>query len=159
MKNIMKPINCLQMTALFLTAALAGSVAAEEQVPFKGSILAVETSVAQFPTLFVDAIGSGHATHLGRFTVTYELVGNLLTGEGSGSAHFIAANGNSLFTEITGQFSPTENPAVGSVVETYTITGGTGRFDGATGSFTVERLLNFVTGVTSGSFDGTIVLP
>jgi hypothetical protein len=44
------------------------------------------------------------------------------------------------------------------VVETYTITGGNGRFAGASESFTVERLVNTVTGVTSGTFDGSIVI-
>jgi hypothetical protein len=44
------------------------------------------------------------------------------------------------------------------VVEEHTITGGTGRFAGATGSFTLERLVSTVTGVTDGSFDGSILL-
>ena len=44
------------------------------------------------------------------------------------------------------------------VEEAYTTTGGTGRFAGASGSFTVERLFNLVTGFTSGSFDGFIVI-
>jgi hypothetical protein len=73
-----------------------------------------------------------------------------------GSAHFIAANGDSIFTEIIGQGNPIEGSDFSFIVETNTITGGTGRFAGATGSFTVERLLNRVTGVTSGSFEGTI---
>ena len=42
------------------------------------------------------------------------------------------------------------------IVETATITGGTGRFAGATGSFVVERLYDIVGGTTIGSFDGTI---
>ena len=154
MKNIIKAIMYLQMTALFVTAALAGTVAAEKQVPFKGSIQAVETFVVQFPILFVQASGSGHATHLGRFTVTYEFEVNIPTFMGLGSAHFIATNGDSLFTEVTG-VGTDPNP-FSSIVEAHTITGGTGRFAGATGSFTVMRLLNTVTGVTSGSFEGTI---
>jgi hypothetical protein len=44
-------------------------------------------------------------------------------------------------------------------VETWTITGGTGRFTGAAGSFTVERSLDQTTGVTTGSFEGTISSP
>ena len=39
-----------------------------------------------------------------------------------------------------------------------TCSGGMGRFEGATGSFTIDRLLNQGTHVSSGSFDGTIDL-
>jgi hypothetical protein len=126
-------------------------------VPIKGRLEAVELFDVQFPTLFVDGGGSGNASHLGHFTVTYESEVYIPTLTGSGSAHFIAANGDSLITEVTGQANPTENPDVLSIVETFTIVGGTGRFDGASGVFTVERLLNAVTGVTYGSLDGTIV--
>ena len=157
MKTITKTIIYLQVTALFLTASFAGLAAADKEIPFRGSLQAVQTSNIQFPTAFVKGSGSGNATHLGRFTVTYEAEVNLVIAAGSGFWHFIAANGDSLFTEGNGQASPTENPDVFLVVETLIITGGTGRFAGATGSFTVERLLNRVTGVSSGSFDGTIV--
>ena len=159
MKTITKTIMYLQMTALCLTAALAGRAAAEEQSPFKGSIQGVESADVQYPTLFVDGIGSGKATHLGRFTVTYEVEVDLLTHETFGSSLFTAANGDSLATDITGLGTPTANPDVVSVEEAHTITGGTGRFAGARGSFIKTSLLNLVTGVTSGSFDGTIVLP
>jgi len=158
MKNIMKPINYLQMTALFLTAALAGSAAVEKELPFRGSIQGVEIADVQFPKLFVDGSGSGNATHLGRFTLTYEVEVDLLTREIFGSSVFIAANGDSLATDITGLGTPTENPDVVSVEEAHTITGGTGRFAGATGSFIRTYFLDRVTGVTAGSFHGTIVL-
>jgi hypothetical protein len=157
MKSIIKSTLGLQMTAMFLTAALAGPAAAEKEVPFKGSVEAVESYDIQFPTLFVDTTGTGVATHLGLFTVTWEFTVNLLNGAGIGSAHFIAANGDSVFTESLGQGDPTlEDPDITRVVETHTITGGTGRFAGATGDFTLERLVNMA-GITAGSFSGTIV--
>ena len=156
MKTITKTIMYLQMTAMFLTAALAGPAAAEKQVPFRSSIQAVEIWDVQFPLRFVEASGSGNATHLGHFTVTYEFVSNLPTRTGIGSFHFIAANGDSIFTEAIGQGNLTDDPDVRFVVETHTITGGTGRFAGATGSLTVERLINLVTLISSGSFEGTI---
>ena len=146
------------MTAIFLAVPLADAAAAEKTVPLRGSIQAVEMSVVQFPSLFVHASGSGNATHLGRFTVTYEVEVNLLNRASIGSAHFIAANGDSIFAEFIGQGNPIEGSDFSSIVETNTITGGTGRFAGATGSFTVERLLNRVAGITFGSFSGTIVL-
>jgi hypothetical protein len=156
MKTITKTVFYLQMTALFLTATL-GLAAAHRAVPFKGTLQQVESQNVQFPILSVEASASGNATHLGRYTMTSEFQVNLVTLAGGGFADFIAANGDSLFTAVTGQASPTENPDALAIVETHTITGGTGRFAGATGSFTVERLLNTVTDISSGSFGGTIV--
>ena len=129
----------------------------EHGVPFHGTIQGIEIADVQFPKLFVDGSGSGRATHLGRFTMTYELEVDLLTHQTFGSAVFTAASGHTLFTDIIGLGTPTENPDVASVVEVHSITGGTGRFAGATGSFMREYLLNTVTGVTRGSFKGTIV--
>jgi hypothetical protein len=57
-----------------------------------------------------------------------------------------------------GALQDSENQAA-SITEINTITGGTGRFAGAQGSFTVERLVNLATGFTSGSFHGTITSP
>jgi hypothetical protein len=147
----------LQMTALFLTAALQGALAAE--TPFKGSFHAVETDTAQFPTLTVTGIGAGNATQLGKFTMTYDAVVNLVTRAGIGSFEFIAANGDRVFADSLGQATPTGTPNLVSIVEILPITGGTGRFADATGTVISTRLLDQVTGDTSGSFDGTIVIP
>jgi hypothetical protein len=153
-----KSIRNLPMTAMLLTAALVIPVVAAPAVPFRGSVQAVENLDVQFPVIFVDASGGGHATHLGRFTVSYEVEVTLPAGAGVGTAIFTAANGDLLFTEFTGQAEPTADPDVSFIEETQTITGGTGRFEGASGGFTLQRFLNGVTGITSGSFDGTIEL-
>jgi hypothetical protein len=152
MKTITKTLMYLQFAAILLTTAIAGSE--ETTRPFKGSAQALESSDLQFPTLFVEASGSGNATHLGLFTYTYEATVNLPTSTSVGTARFIAANGDTILAEFTGQGHPTGHTSF--IVETFTITGGTGRFAGATGSFTLERLLDRITGVTVGSFDGTI---
>lgn len=158
MKSIMQSILGLQMIAMFLTAALAGPAAAKNQVPFHGSVQGVEIDEVQGTALLVDGSGTGIATHLGRFTVTWEATVNLLDGSGIGSFHFIAANGDSIFTEDLGQAESTGTPGVLHIVEINTITGGTGQFEGATGSFILERLLD-PTGFTSGSFRGIITSP
>ena len=125
-------------------------------MPFRGTIQGVEISTVEFPLLFVDGTGSGNASHLGRFTLTYELEVDLLIHDTSGSAVFTAANGDSLFTDIVGLGTSLGDFA--SIVETHTITGGTGRFEGASGSFIRTYMLNLVTGVTTGRFEGTIIL-
>ncbi len=159
MKTIMKKTLRLQMTALFLTfltAAFAASAAAGKKLPFRGAIQGVEIATVAYPLLFVDATGSGNASHLGRFTLTYELEVDLLSHDTSGSAVFTAANGDTLFTDIVGLGTSLGDFA--SIVETHTITGGTGRFEGASGSFIRTYMLNLVTGVTTGSFKGTIII-
>ena len=60
-----------------------------------------------------------------------------------------------MTASITGQSTPT-SPGVLSIVEVYTITGGTGRFAGATGTFTLESTLNLATEDSSGTFSGAI---
>jgi hypothetical protein len=156
-RNMKQNLIYLQMTALFLAAALPSAVAAE--MPFRGSFQAVETHAVQFPTLTVVGSGAGNATQLGKFTMTYGALVNLVTRVGIGSFEFIAANGDRVFTDSLGQSTPTATPNLVSIVEILTITGGTGRFVGATGTVISTRLLDQVSGDTSGSFDGTIDIP
>jgi len=159
----MKTTIYLPMTAMLLTAALAVPAAAENHVPFKGSLQGHEIDTPQGgpppTTLIVDGSATGIATHLGRFSFTYQLTVNLATGTATGSARLIAANGDSVYTTVAGSSELTATPGVVSITEINTIIGGTGRFAGAQGSFTVERLLDLVTGFTSGSFHGTITSP
>jgi hypothetical protein len=83
----------------------------------------------------------------------------LADGTGSGPVRYIAANGDQIFMTAVGQSEPTVTPGVFRITEINTITGGTGRFAGAKGSFMVERLTDLNTGLTSGSFHGTITSP
>ena len=160
MKKLSVPTIVVLLAILTAGTTLAATASAKEPLPFKGSIEALEAYQVNGPTMLVTATGSGEATHLGRYTVSYEVEVDLPTGTGTGlSARYVAANGDSLFAEGSGQATPTDNPSVFVVVETYTITGGTGRFAGATGSFTETRQVNIATGVTSGTMDGTITLP
>jgi hypothetical protein len=162
MKPIMTVRLYLVMAAVFLTLALPGPLTAKEQVPFKGSVQGREIDQFQGPppgTLAVNGSGTGLATHLGQLTVTWNLTVNLADGSATGHFQFIAANGDVIFTTIVGQGEPTDTPGINRIVEINTITGGTGRFAGAKGSFTLERLVDLTTGLTSGSFHGTITSP
>ena len=76
--------------------------------------------------------------------------------EGVGSFVLTAANGDTLVGTSTGLGTVAEGIAY--IEETYTISGGTGRFAEATGTFVAGRVLIEATGFTASSFDGTIDL-
>ncbi len=144
-------------TVVLLLVTLAGTafpaLAARER-RIKGSLWAAETNEVVPPTLYVSGAGSGNATQLGRYAISFQAEVNLPTLSGPVSATLTAANGDQLFAEGWGQATPTGQPNRVSIVEEYTITGGTGRFADATGNFTVERVLNQITGISSGSLKG-----
>ena len=135
-------------------ATIAVSAAAAE-TPFKGTVNAVETGTVVFPTRFLDREGTGTATYLGRYTEHVTMVINIPTMSSTGAARFTAANGDVLLATVAGQATRT-SPTTLSIVEIYTITGGTGRFAVATGTFTLESTVSQATGVSSGTFSGAI---
>ena len=144
--------------ALAVVAALGlvGPVAAGEQVPFKGSLEGTVTRSLPPPPISVLVEGAGTATHLGLFTV--DIPHEVVPPNASGFYNFVAANGDTLTAEFTGVSAPAA-PGLLYIVETATITGGTGRFAGATGGFISQRLFDTATGTTVGSFNGTISSP
>ena len=139
--------------AISLASVAVSATAAE--TPFKGTVNAVETSQVVFPIASATRDGGGTATYLGKYTEHITLQINVLTRHGIGAATFTAANGDTLTATVEGQATPA-SPGVLSIVEVYTITGGTGRFAGATGTFTLDNTLNQATGVSSGAFSGAI---
>ena len=148
--------------AALLGVALAGTTLAaiaKAEKTFKGTLQSVETYVVNPPIMSVTANGSGNATQLGQYAISYEVEVNLETLAGVGSAQLVAANGDILYANLSGQATPTGTEDVFNVVEEFTITGGTGRFANASGSFTLDRVVNITTGVTSGKMNGTIIIP
>ena len=150
--------------ALLAVLALAGPAAAErqgKQVPFRGRLEGIVATVTPLtpPFVAVNLEGEGHATQLGHFDVSSSIVANEADGTAVGSYEFTAANGDTLTADYTEVFTPTEVPDVFTDLITATITGGTGRFAGATGSFVSDRVADHVTGIVSDSFDGTISIP
>ena len=146
--------------AVLVVLGLAGPVAAGDPVPFKGSFEGDVTVTPLVPPFVsVDVEATGKATHLGKFTLDIPHVVNRATRTAIGFYEFTAANGDKVYAEFTGVATPTAIPGVLNIKETATITGGTGRFAGATGSFSVERWYDTIAGTTAGSFTGTIRLP
>jgi hypothetical protein len=141
------------------TAVSLGSIAVSAgaaETPFKGTVNADETAVVTPPTASVTRDGTGTATYLGKYTEHITLQIFLPTSHATGAATFTAANGDTLTAIVDGQATPTATPGVLSIVEVYTITGGTGRFADATGTFTLHSIVNQATGLSSGTLSGAI---
>jgi hypothetical protein len=145
--------------AVLVVLGLTDPAAAGEQVPFKGSYAGVATVKPLVPpVVFVTTQATGNATQLGKFTFTQQATVNTRLHIGSGPFVFTAANGDTVFGTTSGNDKLTA-PNVLTIVQKAIVTGGTGRFAGATGSFTDIRSRNLVTGVVIGSFEGTISSP
>jgi polyvinyl alcohol dehydrogenase (cytochrome) len=117
-------------------AAAAPATSSEHAVPFRaratGSITGATPAGAGVLLTFTT---QGTGTYLGQFTSTGSAlrVGDAV----SGTETFTAANGDQFVKSITGTFLPD-----GSLVGTYTLGDGTGRFAGISGSGTFTAILH-----------------
>ena len=150
MKRFMK-IRTLMLTLFLLLATIP--VSAVER-PFALSGTGVATLITDESGHLIGAVptGSGTATHLGQWTVsgnvkyTPDSDGVL---HSSGEATLTASNGDKLQFRIDGILNPVTAVDQG----TFYFIGGTGRFEGASGSANFVVNINPVTG----GFDLTVV--
>ena len=129
-----------------ITAAATGS-----EFALKGSLHATEAVDGSHHHL----TGTGNGTHLGTFSYAADIVVDETTGNGTGTVVWTAANGDEIHANTAGEIVSFDLPMIG-LRETQTVTGGTGRFANASGTVVVERSLNLDTGLTAGSFSGTL---
>jgi hypothetical protein len=136
--------------------------AAADRVPLK----AAETGTFQLlgpcqtSGIIVDVTGSGHATHLGAFSTHYRECFDPATGAVTdGSFTLTAANGDTIFGTYGGQVSPTRDATVFAYDDPGVITGGTGRFAGASGIVGTSGVVNLATGEYSGAITGSLSNP
>ncbi|HZS53341.1 MAG TPA: hypothetical protein VFA65_02985 [Bryobacteraceae bacterium] len=109
--------------------------------------------------LFTSGQGTLISTELGPLAMYLTNLVDLATFDGMGISRLIDANGDSIFDSGTGHAVPvTPDPPVFHITETHTVTGGTGRYAGARGSFTVDRTVDLSTGNSSGTFNGVIII-
>ena len=134
----------LLFCTVLLVSASGFRTNAADFVPFKASWTGVTISAdpTGFPVVAVVSAGEGHGTQLGHFTMVTPHDSNVFTYELEGDHLFTAANGDTLTAHFVGQLTPTFGPGgpagppvLVSGVVPCTITGGTGRFQGATGSY------------------------
>lgn len=156
---------------MIVLVLVAGSAVAGKPVPFKGNLDG--STVPRVNPALERFEASGHATHLGHYTLVAEADLNLIQIIGIDpvtllpiatlplSAVFTAANGDEVHVDMvmTGLFHPVDlNFPSFTVVGT--VIGGTGRFASASGSLTGSGGQTTVPGedndLISGEFSGTI---
>ena len=164
-----KPYPQLVLLALLFWAT--SHFAAAAQVPFKGEIAGdvIGVPTGQDLNYAVELTGTGKATVLGKATISATQMTDGATGLISGgSITFIDKHGNTLTGTYGGQeFYPPDDPAAVLVSATLTITGGTGKFAGATGSVpidvvaTIQEITEDAVFIETfvATFDGAITLP
>lgn len=156
-------------SAIVLTALVAttNAVAAERQdpklVPFRATATGTYQVQPPPPNVVITATGAGRATHLGRFeflirnTVTPVATpapGCVISSTEIFTATLTAANGDTI--SLVGTGTSCQNPPAVDIVDVATVTGGTGRFEGATGSVTVTTTANQTARTEVVRFDGVI---
>jgi hypothetical protein len=143
-------------SGLFSPAGPALS-AASVALPLSGTVVSGHTAV--YPpgtnTALIHEVGTGSATHLGRYAWVEDITLDLVTLTGTAQATLTAANGDVVRATVVVSGTPAGGVFV-DTEEVATITGGTGRFARAEGSYTLKRSLNVATGASTGSFDGSI---
>jgi hypothetical protein len=158
MKKTVQFLAMLASTAAFAAAAVqAGSI----ELPLRGSFAQIESQEIEFPWMSVDGLGGGKASVFGRYTEeTLFPAVNLVTLEPApGTATYKAANGDTVSTSISASAGP-GGPGVWVVIEIHAIVGGTGRFAGASGTFTVTRQFDDPSQplFSHGTLQGTIIV-
>jgi hypothetical protein len=138
--------RCLILLLLIAAVAVAG-----DQVPFVATFTSsvpggiLPSCTAPF-TVPIGLVGKGQGTHMGQFTETQSHCLNPATFEfASGQFTFTGANGDTVFGTYSGKVVPTSATA-GSIYGVFVITGGTGRFTGASGGGAATGTLDFVSG-------------
>jgi hypothetical protein len=137
--------------------------AADEQVPFTATATAAITGVTHLPggLTQVNFSTSGNATHLGSFTGPLTRIQDKQGNFGS-TAVIVGANGkDSVFFSVSGRFEKTGggNKCVVTSTGTYTVTGGAGAFENATGSGTIGTEFDLCEKTARGTYTGTISKP
>ena len=134
----------------FSVASGAAAAVSGSDLPFKGAFSATETASGPLHNL----TGEGEATHLGRFTLTATF--NVTPPSAVGTAVWTASNGDQLLTAMAGTAVIVFPTA--TISETYTITGGTGRFANASGTLIVERVLRLPSLASTATVTGNLML-
>jgi hypothetical protein len=139
-------------------ATTASNVKSGKAVPFKGKYATTVQVLSGPPQLRQRITGIGLATHLGESSFVANNTVYITPPppfQAAGTTIFVADNGDEFYTSFTGTSTPGPN-GTSMVVVNHTITGGTGRFSDATGTFTGNTIANPALPTGTITYNGTI---
>jgi hypothetical protein len=146
--------------------AVPQPASAKSLVPFRATMFERVISLEMCGPMLRCPIseGRGQATHLGRTTETVAVVVDLAHPDAAGCFPEIrktiltAANGDQIMMTATGKSCST-GPTTVTAVDSYVVTGGTGRFSGASGSGTNTALVDLASRTAVVTFIGALSSP
>jgi hypothetical protein len=155
------PALALLLTTITLLAFAPSSARAGGEKPFHANFITEFQSVVEYPLLPVTVNSRGQATYMGRTTAfTDDQLISLIDGSGTATYTLTGANGDTLVLALVFPIGGTINVEGGVIFSgSYTITGGTGRFGGATGTGAFAGSALFLTetdGIGAFAVAGTI---
>ncbi len=129
--------DVIQEEELSNNLSMAANSNEEKELPFKGTYITASEILQPPPFLQTRITGTGNASHLGNSSFVEVSTLNYTTPPPfnlGGTATFAAANGDEIYKSFTGTATPNQNGTL-NVAMLHIISGGTGRFEHATGSF------------------------
>lgn len=161
-------MNRLLQGAMLLLLTLAVSmggappVAASSETPFRASF-DIPMSLTPDPGcggFRVSGTGTGRATHMGRATITVDECVDFVREPGRvhvyGSLVLTAANGDELHVSVDKVGDPPGPDGDAHVAGPFVVTGGTGRFAGASGSGTTTTDANVISSTATAELVGSL---
>lgn len=124
--------------------------------PFHGPSWGTTVSIQQLPIVHNLFQGSAILSGMGRSTVVFPHDWDVRDGSVTGSMTITAANGDQLYASVTGTAVFRPGMLVADLDQFATIEGGTGRFEEASGSFTIVGTITRATGAVTVYLDGRL---
>ena len=158
------PSLALLLAAVTLLAFAPQSARAAGEKPFHANFITQFETMLEFPLLHFTVSSQGQATYMGKTTAfSDDQVVNLAYGKETATYTLTAANGDTLVLALQVPVGGIINVEEGTIFfGVYAITGGTGRFTGATGSGVFGGSGLYLTetdGIGAFAVVGTISLP
>ena len=155
------PSLTLLLATVTLLAFAPQSARGSGEKPFHANFITQFESVVEFPLLHVTVNSRGQATYMGRTTAfTDDQLVSLIDGSATATYTLTGVDGDTLILAMTFQATNVEGGV--TFAGSYTVTGGSGRFEGATGSGLLSGgalFLDETNGIGAFAVVGTISSP